>query len=455
MAMQSPIGNPPAAGTVPGTTWAPVSTVTLPMSGAPAGADPLMTELPDVPPPPFINYHPGATAPSPPTPQAPATTAQSLPVVEIPPPHMAAPWVFTRIPKPPPPQIIHDPAPPAPPQIPPPVMQQPPPPPQQQQAPQPPQGQQPDPNQNNQNQQQQPPQQQQSQVPQRMPTEPVDLSPLNDDVIRSLNKQLNNVDNDDERANASMTFFKILNKNPYLAEDPVYRPYVDAFMQKILRDPSPVVRVGAELALHLGKVKNPPPAVVAELETLSTPRSKYDFEAGTVSGILENARGANIIQDNSAMQQQGQGQGGQVGGQGQSGPGMNNAQQISSRGPAQGGGSQPDPSQMQGGGEQTPDPAQMAQMMQALSSNQGGGADPTQMLQGMGSQAGAANGGQNPDPNQMAQLIQALMVQQGGGAPPGAIPGGRLNTVSRSQPGGSPAQAGAMPGQRLNMREGR
>ena len=48
-----------------------------------------------------------------------------------------------------------------------------------------------------------------------------------------------------------MDIFKILRENPGIANDPVYKPYIDAFAKTILDDPSPLVRHPMLMAMEL------------------------------------------------------------------------------------------------------------------------------------------------------------------------------------------------------------
>lgn len=193
-------------------------------------------------------------------------TAQSVPLnsplPDIPPPHMAAPYVFYRPPmQRPQPQYPPQMPPQTPPQQPPPVQQQPPaPPPQPQQPPQKPQPQ--------------------------GPTAPLPGVGLDDATINKLNERLNS-ESDTIRADAAIDFFKILEKNPGLADNPTYKPYVDAFMEKILNDPSPVVRQGGLLALELGHVKNPSPNTRSRLDVLAKKGSAYGVEGGAIQNIMQ------------------------------------------------------------------------------------------------------------------------------------------------------------------------
>ena len=288
MAIQMPLPNAPGQANA----WAPVSTLTIPLGpGGPLnpvsqGANPLMTELPPMPPPPFLNTSPAMA-------KSPAATAQTLPiskgvssesVPEIPPPHMAAPWVFTRLPQP---GVLRENNP---------IPSQPP----LSQMPQPPQQQQPP----------ESPQATEKKADQDKPDEPIDLSPLNDNVIRNLNDRLNSTV-DDVRADAAIDFYKILDKNPGLADEAKYKPYIDAFLQKIMYDSNPAVRTAGELILQFNKVKEPNAAVKTRLQELASrqngahPCGIYNDpldESATASSLLAQLHGAGTHRTENSVQ---------------------------------------------------------------------------------------------------------------------------------------------------------
>lgn len=253
MGIQAPLTNGmgmPPAGALPNLPGAPPA---APAQAPNTGAAGLMTELPQVPPPPFLNASPSSTP-----------LAKSIPLnqpsVDVPPPHMTAPWLYNRAPK----------AAPTPQQAPTPVAQQPPaqpatPPP----APaQPPAAESPPP---------------EPKTP--APTETVDGSILNDKTIRSLNQRLNDM-NEETRSEAAIELFKILDSNPKLADDPTYKPYVDAFMEKIMSDSSPLVRQAGALALQMGRVKNPSTPVRDKLAELAGKTNLYNVESSAAQEIL-------------------------------------------------------------------------------------------------------------------------------------------------------------------------
>lgn len=108
---------------------------------------------------------------------------------------------------------------------------------------------------------------------------------LSPDVIEDLNNRLNN-SSDSIRADAAMDLFKILEGNPQLANQAEYKDYVNAFMEKILKDPSPMVRQGALLAMELGYVTNMSPNVNTLLEGLTKKGGLVNIESDTAQNIL-------------------------------------------------------------------------------------------------------------------------------------------------------------------------
>lgn len=214
-------------------------------------------------------------------------TASSFPVnaldsaADVPSPYMAAPWLYLAKPQTPvvPAQApIQQPMPAQPQQQWPPQQaqpkmpaqqpqQQPPAPPQQPQQPASPSA--------------QPPQQAQEKVP----TTPLEHGGLTDEIIRSLNKRLND-DNEATRADAAMDLFKILDKDPDLSKLPPYNQYVNAFIEKIMKDPSAVVRAPGELALSSGLVVQPSHGTWQKLKQLEEQGSGLSGEGEIISKLL-------------------------------------------------------------------------------------------------------------------------------------------------------------------------
>lgn len=213
-------------------------------------------------------------------------TASSFPVntldpaADLPSPYMAAPWLYLAKPQMPaipaqapvmpaqaqqqqqwPPQQVQPKMPTQQPQ------QQPPAPPQQPQQPAPPPA--------------QPPQQSQE----KAPTTPLEHGGLTDEIIRSLNKRLND-DNEATRADAAMDLFKILDKDPDLSKLPPYNQYVNAFIEKIMKDPSAVVRAPGELALSSGLVVQPSQGTWQKLKQLEEQGSGLSGEGEIISKLL-------------------------------------------------------------------------------------------------------------------------------------------------------------------------
>lgn len=146
-----------------------------------------------------------------------------------------------------------------------------------------------------------PPQQPPAMPPQQPPAEnkgpttPLDDGALNDHQIRSLNERLNS-ETEDTRADAAMELFKILDQDPTLSQREPYSRYVNAFMEKILKDPSAVVRSAGELALQTGRVQQPSEGVMSLLNDLSNRPTGLSGESGIISSLLGSIRNQTLGQ---------------------------------------------------------------------------------------------------------------------------------------------------------------
>jgi hypothetical protein len=127
------------------------------------------------------------------------------------------------------------------------------------------------------------------------PTTPLDDGALNDHQIRSLNERLNS-ETEDTRADAAMELFKILDQDPTLSKREPYSRYVNAFMEKILKDPSAVVRSAGELALQTGRVQQPSEEVMSLLKDLSNRPTGLSGESGIISSLLGSMRNQTLGQ---------------------------------------------------------------------------------------------------------------------------------------------------------------
>jgi hypothetical protein len=190
----------------------------------------LPVSLPPIPPPsalvsPSIQAAAPQGFPTPPT----------LP--EVPPPHMVAPYLYAQFPKPSPPQVFQPPTPP--PAQPPPASQQ----------PAPPQA-----------------------APVERKTKPappkVDKGVLSDEVIKRLNDRLNSEDAM-TRMDAAGDLMALMQRNPELSSDPTYGPIIDAFADKIMADPSEMVRMPGLMIYQLGLDKTPTQFTMKRLQELS------------------------------------------------------------------------------------------------------------------------------------------------------------------------------------------
>ena len=110
---------------------------------------------------------------------------------------------------------------------------------------------------------------------------------MSDIRIKDLNDRLNSYDTK-MRSDAALDLFKILEQNPSISTDPVYQPYIDAFAQKIIQDPSPLVAEPLLLAMQLGYFKNPSPQVMGRLQNLVGENRLMGIEAPIIDTILSN-----------------------------------------------------------------------------------------------------------------------------------------------------------------------
>lgn len=424
-------------------------------------------------------------------PQSPYQTANSFPVnmldpsAEVPSPYMVAPWLYLAKPQMPQvPAYLQNFQPQAQPQMPmqqPPVQQaqpkMPPQPPQQQPPAQPPQQPQ---------QPQAPPQQPQT----KEPTVELPEGTLSDSVIRSLHDRLES-DDDDTRADAAMELFKILDKDPGLSTRKPSANYVNAFIEKILKDPSAVVRAPAELALQTGRVQQPSEGIMNQLRQLDSNPGGLSGEGGIVSGLLNaiqnSTLGSGYDRNPGAMTT--------AGGAAEEArnKGVQNGQNPATGGTPQQGGAMPQaaPGNPQGApaqGQQPPGPmgaemsgpqAPQGPMPGGLSPQAGEQAAFQNYGQPQGIPAAPQNGmpqasayGQSPaGPQNLMQAYggqfptggvnpMAQALPQGMGQPVqtpqffGSPNGSRLNYLSQAQP--TFGQPGVNPytGQRLNIQEG-
>lgn len=290
---------------------------------------------------------------------------------------------------------------------------------------------------------------------------------MTDAFIRSMNERLND-DNVSTRSDAAMDFVKLLDKDPTLAEREPYSRYVNAFLEKILKDPSNLVRLGGEMALQNGRIKNPTPEVQKRLTELNDAPSKLTGEDDIISGILSEINNRSLGEgketkagayttDGLANAEQNKGMPNPPNGVPPAGqPGMPNPAQQNAPMPQGAAPAQPgaQPPQAQGAAQPQPTPVPSPPMqpggMQGAQSPMPGYAQGRPQGQPM-PPAGPAQ----PMPNQpMFSNAQPYAYPSASGmAQPGI--GSRLNYLS--QP--APAMAGMtgvnpMTGQRLNLQEG-
>ena len=106
--------------------------------------------------------------------------------------------------------------------------------------------------------------------------------------ISDLKKRLENPD-PTVRSLATIDLLNILQRNPKLSEEKKTQPIVDAFLQKILSDPSELVRSGGELILQVGLNKHPSEDTLRILKALSQHEDGLTHENDDVASILQKA----------------------------------------------------------------------------------------------------------------------------------------------------------------------
>lgn len=116
-------------------------------------------------------------------------------------------------------------------------------------------------------------------------TAPVIVRGFDNSVIRNLNRRLEDPDWQ-KRAEAANDFSMILGANPNLERRPAYKPYVDAFMLKILRDSSAVVHEPALRSIQVGYYRHPTQAVLEELNALKVGVGLFGLEPQMVTDAL-------------------------------------------------------------------------------------------------------------------------------------------------------------------------
>ncbi len=116
------------------------------------------------------------------------------------------------------------------------------------------------------------------------------LASIDNATILMLNERLNS-SNEEVRSQGAMEFYKILESNPDLSRpNSPYRGIINAFMVKVLRDPSAVVRQPAFLTFEMGYFYSPSPEVINELEKLTRGSGLHYLEPQTAKGILSKIR---------------------------------------------------------------------------------------------------------------------------------------------------------------------
>jgi hypothetical protein len=365
------------------------------------------------------------------------------PLPDLPPPHMVAPYIYTQFPKAAPPQIFQ----PQPPPPQPPVNRQPAPP---------------------------PPVEKKAQ-----PAANVDKGALTDDVVKRLNDKLNSEDAF-VRMDAAGDFMALMQRNPQLSEDPATAAIVDAFGDKIMADPSEMVRMPALMMYQLGLDKKPTQYTSSRLQELAVPTPNTDPTvpdtgedemATTIVQQLNNPEATITGQEQPAPSPEKEGK--KKGGAEQQPPAAPVAQQapqnilpdfIPSQNPTQNSSAGtavptgPPPATTNDPTAGLP-PELMQQLQQAAGAQAPAGNTaqapglPPELLQQL-QQLGAPSGAQPPVPNTIPNGMPPIMPNQPQ-APSGAIPGNQLNLTSPAQQMGPLPQSPPPAGQNLNIQEGR
>lgn len=117
------------------------------------------------------------------------------------------------------------------------------------------------------------------------PTDTSLIHGFNDTVIRNLNARLEDPDWGN-RVKAANDLVQILQVSPAIATHPQYKPYLDAFMLKILRDPFSTVHEPVYLAIQSGMYTNPSPPVMQEMQRLSVGTGLLGLEPQQVNDAL-------------------------------------------------------------------------------------------------------------------------------------------------------------------------
>lgn len=132
---------------------------------------------------------------------------------------------------------------------------------------------------------------------------PPDVRGFDDNIIRSLNARLEDPDWM-RRADAANDYFIILSANPNLEKRPEYKPYVDAFALKILRDPSSVVHEAMLRAMQVGYYRYPSPEVLNELYRLRDSAGMLGLESQIVDDAIHGIQKAQLEDAKEAQHQQ-------------------------------------------------------------------------------------------------------------------------------------------------------
>lgn len=164
---------------------------------------------------------------------------------------------------------------------------------------------------------QQPPQPQNNQAPDTPPApggpvpEPSQVRdglPLTPELVEMINSNLESPDYT-IRQQAAVKLAHVLEGDPNILSKPQLRPYAEALILKVLRDPNSLVRQPLLVTMELGNLNSPTPAIISALVRLKQERGLYNFEPGHIDSVLRQfkyqeaaARRQQAQQPNAALQ---------------------------------------------------------------------------------------------------------------------------------------------------------
>jgi hypothetical protein len=118
-----------------------------------------------------------------------------------------------------------------------------------------------------------------------LPKQVRDGLPLTPETVELINGQLESPDSS-VRQMAAVKLAHVLEGDPEILSKPQFRPYAEALILKVLRDPNSLVRQPLLITMELGNVATPTPPIIAALTKLKMDRGLYNFEPGHIDSIL-------------------------------------------------------------------------------------------------------------------------------------------------------------------------